>query len=115
MFKWLLGGSPLPSLTAQETQARVLAAPKRTQPIILDVREPYEYAQGHAKGARNIPLGTLASRMAEVPRDREVYVICQSGNRSAQATRMLIKAGFEQVFNVQGGMFAWMAAKLPRA
>ncbi len=80
---------------------------------ILDVREPYEFATVHVPGARLIPLGQLAQRAGEIPRDIPVYVICNSGNRSREASRILVQQGFRNIHNVEGGIKAWMAAGYP--
>jgi rhodanese-related sulfurtransferase len=77
--------------------------------FLLDVREPDEWAAGHAPGARHIPLGELSARSAEIPRDTAVYVICRSGARSARATQALAGAGW-QALNVADGMQGWNAA-----
>ena len=74
---------------------------------ILDVREDWEYQRGHVPGARHIPLGQLAHRIDELPRDRRVVVICQSGNRSLGATDLLIERGFADAASVAGGTSAW--------
>ena len=79
---------------------------------LLDVREQDEWDAGHAPDAVHIPLGTLAERAGEVPADRDVYVVCRSGGRSAQATRALNDAGW-RAHNVAGGMHAWEAAARP--
>ncbi len=81
--------------------------------VLLDVRDPHEWAAGHAVGAVHIPLTRLASRIDEVPRDRTVYVICASGNRSKVAAQILHRAGIESAVNVRGGTIAWMRAGLP--
>ena len=60
---------------------------------MLDVRQPDEWAAGHIEGATLIPLGELADRVAEVPADRQVVVVCRSGNRSAQGRDILLGAG----------------------
>jgi rhodanese-related sulfurtransferase len=78
--------------------------------FVLDVREPSEWAVGHIPGATLIPLGQLASRTAEVPSDRQVVVVCHSGNRSAQGRDILLAAGFPSVTSMAGGMSAWTAA-----
>ena len=83
--------------------------------LLLDVREPDEYAAGHAPGSVPIPLGQLKTRLAEIRASerKPVAVICRSGRRSAQAADILQKAGFTAVYNVQGGMIAWEQAGLP--
>lgn len=77
------------------------------QPTLIDVREPDEYAAGHAPGAINLPLSELTDRVGEVPRDTEVHVICQAGGRSAQATELLSAHGIDAV-NIDGGTNAWI-------
>ncbi|MFC3999888.1 rhodanese-like domain-containing protein [Nocardiopsis sediminis] len=74
--------------------------------FLLDVREADEWQAGHAPHAVHIPLGQLAQRAAEVPRDRQVYVVCRVGGRSAQAVAALNDAGWRAA-NVAGGMQAW--------
>lgn len=83
--------------------------------LLIDVREPDEWQQGHAPDATLIPLGSLATRLADIPRDRDVLLICRSGNRSGTAQRQLLERGYERVFNVRGGMQAWANAGLPVA
>jgi rhodanese-related sulfurtransferase len=80
-------------------------------PLLLDVRTPGEFAGGHVPGAVNVPLDALDGRLADLAphRDGEIYVICQSGGRSAVASERLAAAGFEPV-NVAGGTSAWRAA-----
>mgnify|MGYP001344879973 FL=1 len=80
--------------------------------FLLDVREPEEWVAGHAPGAVHIPLFELPARVAEVPEDATVYVICRVGGRSAQATAWLNRFGRRAV-NVAGGMMAWAAAARP--
>jgi rhodanese-related sulfurtransferase len=79
---------------------------------LLDVREPEEWRAGHAPDAVHIPLGGLSDRANEVPQDRDVYVVCRSGHRSARAAMALNNAGWRAI-NVDGGMQAWMAAGKP--
>jgi rhodanese-related sulfurtransferase len=108
--------------TAAPTAAQLLALPADVTPktveelrttgaiVIIDVREPDEYAEGRIPGATLIPLGELASRTDEVPTDVPVVMVCRSGNRSAQAVQILQKAGFTNIHNMTGGMNAWTAA-----
>lgn len=83
--------------------------------LLLDVREPSEYAEVHAKDAVLIPLGQLQARMSEIAqyRNKPVAVICRSGRRSAHGVEILRSAGFTQVANVEGGTNAWLSAGLP--
>jgi rhodanese-related sulfurtransferase len=83
--------------------------------FLLDVREPSEYAEVHAKDATLIPLGQLQLRLNEIAqyKDKPVAIICRSGRRSAQAAEILRSAGFTQVANVEGGTNAWVGAGLP--
>jgi glyoxylase-like metal-dependent hydrolase (beta-lactamase superfamily II)/rhodanese-related sulfurtransferase len=80
---------------------------------VLDVREPEEFTGplGHIAGARLIPLGSLAERADELDRALPVVTVCRSGGRSAQATVILKKAGFENVANLAGGMLRWRAQR----
>lgn len=84
---------------------RLLAADP--QAVLLDVREPWEFERVHLPGARLIPLGELASRLAELNPRQTCVVICHHGNRSRQAARLLRSRGFARVFNLQGGIAAW--------
>jgi len=85
--------------------AEKLRAP--TKPVLIDVREPYEFAAGHVPRAVNVPLRFLRPRAEEFEPAAETYVICQSGHRSATATKQLMKAGFTNVASVSGGTSAW--------
>ena len=84
-----------------------------THAVVLDIREPAEYAAGHLPNARNIPAGELEKRMGELPAAKPVLVCCASGSRSGRAIAALRKAGREQVFNLDGGLNAWRQAGLP--
>lgn len=82
--------------------------------LLLDVREPAEYAAIHAPEAKLIPLGDVSSRLKEIEayKDKPIAVMCRSGHRSAKAVALLRDAGFTQVSNVQGGIQAWEQAGL---
>jgi rhodanese-related sulfurtransferase len=80
--------------------------------VLLDVREPHEWAAGRAPQAVHIPLGELPARLAELPPHRPLSVVCKAGGRSAQAVGWLLAQGVE-VRNVDGGMLAWAAHGLP--
>lgn len=90
------------------------AAQKRDQgAFILDVREPSEWTSFHIPGASLIPLGDLPNRLTEVPKDREVVVVCRTGHRSAQGRDILLKAGFTKVTSMAGGVTQWQTQGLP--
>lgn len=75
--------------------------------VLLDVREPYEYEIARIEGSRLIPLGELETRLAEVPPGGTIVCQCHSGMRSEHAARLLKEAGFENVYNLTGGIEAW--------
>ncbi len=83
--------------------------------LLLDVRESNEYTTGHIINSLHIPLSSLKTRMAELEKHKsnKVIVACRSGHRSSQACANLKKEGFEQVFNLRGGVMAWESANLP--
>jgi rhodanese-related sulfurtransferase len=96
------------------TTPQVPAAQVPADAYLLDVREHGEWDAGHVPGAVHIPLGELGARYTELDRDRPLYVICRSGNRSAHAARALAGAGWD-ARNVADGMIGWHAAGLPMA
>jgi phage shock protein E len=81
--------------------------------FVLDVRTESEWSEFHAPGTTLIPLDQLASRLNEVPRDRQIVVVCRSGNRSQQGRDILLQAGFTQVTSMSGGLNAWRNAGYP--
>ncbi len=108
MFTRLFGPA-IPQVDAAAAQARLK---DKEKPYLLDVRQPEEYRDGHIPGASLIPLGELPRRANELPRDREILVVCHSGNRSGSATRHLLSAGYKAT-NVAGGMIQWERAGFP--
>ncbi|KOF08895.1 hypothetical protein AC739_17940 [Planococcus glaciei] len=79
----------------------------RSDVLLLDVREPAEYAFGHIEGAVSIPLGELETRVQELDAEKEVFVICRTGNRSDLAAKQLAEKGFGRVKNAVEGMSQW--------
>jgi rhodanese-related sulfurtransferase/TusA-related sulfurtransferase len=75
--------------------------------IVLDVREKAEYAFNHIPGSISIPLGDLETRVEELNKDKDIYVVCRTGNRSDMAAQMLSEKGFKNVINVVPGMSDW--------
>jgi rhodanese-related sulfurtransferase len=83
--------------------------------VVLDVRDATEYASGHVISSRNIPLGELDARAAELEKykAKPVIVICDTGNRSGKAAAALRRLGVKEVFNLSGGIGAWRQSGLP--
>ncbi len=77
--------------------------------FMLDVRNPDEWVEHHVDGATLIPLPELEARVDEVPRDQQIIVICNSGNRSQVGRDILLEAGFENVTSIAGGIQGWMS------
>jgi rhodanese-related sulfurtransferase len=88
----------------------VTAAQVENGAYLLDVRESDEWAAGHAPGAHHLPMMEIPARMAEVPTDADVVVVCRSGGRSGQVTSYLLGNGWDNVRNLDGGMQSWAAA-----
>ncbi len=107
------GPPNIPEISVREAWHRMQAETSSGGPVLLDVREREEYVAGHAASAVNIPLSELRDREAEVPRDRDVLLICHVGQRSLFAARYLRAQGIERVFNVDGGTDAWEYARQP--
>jgi rhodanese-related sulfurtransferase len=82
-------------------------------PLLLDIRNPREWAARHIEGSVNIPLNHLQERIAEIPRDRRVAVHCAGGYRSSIAAGILHHSGITNLTEMAGGLAAWDAAKLP--
>ena len=102
-----LFAKPYEEIRALEARSRMDAGA-----ILVDVREPAEWAAGHAEGARHIPLAQLGQRQRELPVGRPIITVCRSGARSARAATILAGQGRE-VSNLDGGMRAWAAGGLP--
>lgn len=87
----------------------------RDDSIVLDVREPAEYAKGHIEGARHIPMGKFQERLFELETHKTspVVVYCQQGTRAKEACKQLVNAGFTQVFYLEGGLLSWQEQKFP--
>lgn len=81
--------------------------------LLLDVREPYEYAAGHMEGCRHIPMQQVPGQVETLPRDREIVVYCKMGGRSARVQEFLQGAGFTKVRNLTGGIAAWARERDP--
>lgn len=80
---------------------------QRPAPLLLDVREPWEYQLCHIAGSQHMPMGSVPARCNELDAAREIVVICHHGGRSAQVAMFLERQGFGQVINLAGGVAEW--------
>jgi rhodanese-related sulfurtransferase len=124
---WLIGIAALsggallwPNLQRSGKNVSILQATQllnQGKAVILDVREPAEFAAGHMRDAKNIPLNELSNRADELGKfkSKTLIVICKSGTRSGKALGQLKKVGFDEAFSLDGGMAAWQAQGLPIA
>ncbi|MDR6554647.1 rhodanese-like domain-containing protein [Paenibacillus qinlingensis] len=99
------GVKGLRNLSSEQFQEAM--AVDKDKHVLIDVREPGELKQGYIPGAVNMPLSTMNRRLAEIPKDRPVYLYCRSGMRSKQAARILRRNGFSELSHLKGGMMAW--------
>jgi rhodanese-related sulfurtransferase len=88
---------------------------KEKNVIILDVRTPQEYQEGHISNTINIPVQILGQQLDKLKnfKDKKILVYCRSGHRSAIASQILDRAGFKNVYNLKGGLLEWKASGLP--
>lgn len=85
----------------------------RDDVLVLDVREQWEYDEGHIPNVIHIPMNDIPNRLSEIPTDKEVVVTCRSGNRSGQVADFLREQGYTNIHNMSGGILDWQAAGLP--
>lgn len=114
---WEALGLPLTSGDVRDIEPTELDTLLRSgngqTPVVVDVREPWEYQQGHVPGAIRISLGELAARLSELDPERAVAVICASGSRSQSAAALLGQKGFKTIYNILGGTLGWRQSRLP--
>jgi rhodanese-related sulfurtransferase len=104
----------VPSIEPAEAERRLREGdPDGRTPLLVDVRNMDEFLEARIPGARFIPLPEFAARFEELPKDRPLFLFCRSGSRSAAATAHLVRQGWTDVSNVNGGLIAWQWAKLP--
>ena len=92
------------NITASGLKARLEAGDR---PMLLDVREPWEFDLARIEGSTLIPMSELGGRLTELDPETETVVICHHGNRSSYATQALRRAGFKKVLNLEGGLDAY--------
>jgi rhodanese-related sulfurtransferase len=96
----------------REVSLNAFAAAKAEGAVVIDVREPYEYAAGHVPGARLLPMVRLPLHAGDLPRNERVYVICATGNRSLAAADYLVRQGVD-AWSVAGGTSSWQRTGRP--
>lgn len=106
-------GQPLINTLPAEISVAEAAQLDPEEWFFLDVREPSEWAEVHIPYATLIPLGDLTARLSEIPKDKNIVVVCRSGNRSAVARDLLLRSGFTSVTSMAGGMSTWQAQGHP--
>ena len=99
------------TISAEALNARLKAS--ENKPLVVDVREQGEYDEVHIQDALLAPLGSVAQGVAEVPKDREIVLVCRSGRRSAKALEVLAATGYTRLSHLEGGMLAWEKAGYP--
>lgn len=107
------GTASTPEISGEDLAQRIAAG---DAPLLLDVRTPEEFAEGHIPQALNIPYDALAGRIGELgieDREREIVVYCRSGRRAAEAEETLRRAGYQGVRHLEGDMTAWREAGRP--
>lgn len=100
-------------ISVEEAARRLEAGASASGALLIDVREPGEFAQFRAAGAVLVPLSVFQLRYQQLPRDRPLLLICATGQRSLAAGAFLVEAGFPSVANVEGGSVAWARSRLP--
>ena len=106
----------IPSISPRDAAAATAPAADgeaATLPLIVDVREPNEFASERIEGSVLIPLSQFPDRHGELPKDRPLVMQCHSGSRSSSATMFLLSRGWTDVRNLDGGIAAWMRDGLP--
>jgi len=102
------------TMTIHQLYPRWLTSQENSRNLcVIDVRTPEEYAQGHVPGAVLKPLDRLHAESVDLPRQKELHLICRSGVRSRQAAKILAAQGFTRLVNIEGGTMEWIRAGYP--
>jgi rhodanese-related sulfurtransferase len=105
-FEWLRRKTPLRDLGPTDLEARL----RQGDVALVDVRTEMEFRRGHLPGALSAPLGTVLDHLDEIPRDRDVVLICQTAHRSVVAARTLADRGYDRLYHLVPGMRGWRGA-----
>jgi glyoxylase-like metal-dependent hydrolase (beta-lactamase superfamily II)/rhodanese-related sulfurtransferase len=112
-YSWVGVGAPsddVPSVRPEKARGWLA---EHGHALVVDVREPNEYAEGHIPGAKSVPQADLAMHLDEIPKERDVLVACRSGSRSMAAARFLKALGYDRVMNLESGTMGWIQAGNP--
>jgi len=110
----IFANNSTPSKQANEIDtSQAFALYEQKSAFFVDVREQDEWDSFHVPATTHIPLGELADRLNEVPKDRKIVVICRSGNRSQEGRDILIQAGYTDVISMAGGLNNWKSLGYP--
>lgn len=109
----VIPANTIPEISPQELWQKLMRS--QTPPLVIDVREPREFKQGHIPNAQLIPLSQLLLEKPQLPGDRDMVLVCRSGRRSLRAAWMLPRQDYPNLHILEGGMLAWEAAKLLEA
>jgi hydroxyacylglutathione hydrolase len=110
---WYIAGFPIEKLLLLSVHELKDRIDRGEDLVVLDTRSQNEWGSGHIKGALHIYVGHLEHRLADIPRDKPVAVICRVGHRSGLGASILLRAGYREVYNVLGSVTAWVAAGFP--
>ena len=113
LIKSLRTKEPVVSTLPAEVSVDEAAKLDQKDWFFLDVREPSEWEEAHIPYAKLIPLGELTARLSKIPKDKNIVVVCRSGNRSAVGRDLLLNSGFTNVTSMAGGMSTWQAKGYP--
>ena len=109
---FLAACGPRPAtITAEALHARLQSSDRK--PLVVDVREPHEFRQGHIDGATLAPLRDVVDALEGTDKNREIVLVCRSGNRSGKAQKLLAERGYMQLRNMEGGMVDWEKRGFP--
>jgi glyoxylase-like metal-dependent hydrolase (beta-lactamase superfamily II) len=113
MTDWKSEGLPIDTVPQITVHELAELREERADVLVIDVREPFEWDEGHIEGALHLPMGEALRRLAEVPADRPKAALCAGGLRSSLVVSALQRAGIRGWYNVSGGMTAWLKAGFP--
>ncbi len=113
MTDWRSQGFPIETVPQITVHELATLRDERADLVVIDVREPFEWDEGHVEGAMHLPMGEAVGRMAEVPADRPKAVLCAGGLRSSLVISALRREGVRHWYNVSGGMTAWLKGGYP--